>query len=450
MEYAPLAGPHAVFIASGHRPVADTLRHWLQQPGGVAALTGEPGLGKSVLVRHVLAEAGGVGPTLTLIGRTAAVRPAWMKLLSVGVPGRAGVLVVEDAHELPLEQLQQITVLLDRSPQAERPHLLFVAQPRFWPALSEPELAGLREAIGIRAVLFPMTQADALAYVAHLFRLAGVRARRALGRAALQELLLRTAGNPHRITLELAPILAPLLGSAPQQPIAGRPAPAGGARGGRALAAVTTVAAVLLAGAAVLLSDDVPGGPWALFRTGPATALAAAPAAPVEAPLPYAAKISLFEAAAADGVGLDKPQDAGPAAVLPPDPLQAAPEPGQDLLPEPVRADPAPSLASSSLAAPGPAEPAQLPPSLVALLIRRGDEMLGRNDVPTARMLYERAARAGSARAALLLGETFDPTIAPANGADPAAAAAWYAIAVSLGDTRAPARLERIKATEPG
>ena len=74
---------------------------------------------------------------------------------------------------------------------------------------------------------------------------------------------------------------------------------------------------------------------------------------------------------------------------------------------------------------------AQYSDAEIATLMRRGDAFLSSGDTTSARLFYERAADAGSGRAALQLGATFDPVILGRLGtlgvlADPAQALAWY------------------------
>ncbi len=92
--------------------------------------------------------------------------------------------------------------------------------------------------------------------------------------------------------------------------------------------------------------------------------------------------------------------------------------------------------------APDPASAA-----LAETMVRRGDASLQYGDVSAARLLYERAASAGSARAATAMGKTFDATVLAGIGAvglspDPALAALWYRRGLSLGDEEARPRLQ--------
>ena len=79
-------------------------------------------------------------------------------------------------------------------------------------------------------------------------------------------------------------------------------------------------------------------------------------------------------------------------------------------------------------------------------LLARGDLLLDTGDFDAAREVYRTAAEAGSAGAALKLGQTYDPAEVDRLGmtrkvADEAMARRWYELARSLGSTLADDRL---------
>ena len=89
----------------------------------------------------------------------------------------------------------------------------------------------------------------------------------------------------------------------------------------------------------------------------------------------------------------------------------------------------------------------------IAGLVARGDWMFATGDVASARLLYERAADAGEARAAVRLGETFDPVYlndSHRHGlqGDPDTALFWYRLARDLGATGVASRLKKLEAKE--
>jgi hypothetical protein len=104
--------------------------------------------------------------------------------------------------------------------------------------------------------------------------------------------------------------------------------------------------------------------------------------------------------------------------------------------------------------APGP-PPAQLRLSAaeIAMLLARGDTLLVQGDISSARLFYERAADAGDGRAALRLGNTFDPNFLDLAHlhvrGDSAIAESWYSRARELGETKAQILLKRSEPVIP-
>jgi hypothetical protein len=90
----------------------------------------------------------------------------------------------------------------------------------------------------------------------------------------------------------------------------------------------------------------------------------------------------------------------------------------------------------------------------IVLLLRVAEGLFAAGDLSAARTLLRRAAKAGNARAALLLGETYDPGFGGRFGVgslhtSPAAARAWYEVARGLGSFDARRRLDRLAHDEP-
>jgi TPR repeat protein len=89
---------------------------------------------------------------------------------------------------------------------------------------------------------------------------------------------------------------------------------------------------------------------------------------------------------------------------------------------------------------------------VIASFISRAQVFLKSGDFAAARLLLRRAADAGSANAALMLGETFDPVVMSELGAigiepDVTQAREWYQKAVDLGSDVAAQRLGKLAQT---
>lgn len=521
-------------MAASHREVAASLARELAKPGAVVAVTGEAGLGKTTLADAVVADLAGKpgadGQAPDPVGEPHRHAPGpgdpdgsplaatSMSLISLGafpaVRATRDYLVIDDAHDIPFETLRGLSAVLGGVADPFLPRIVLVGRPEFWSKLAHPDLAGLRERIALRAVLFPMSYTEAEDYVEHLFNLAGSSARSMLAADALHALLLRSKGNLRRINKELETLLAAGQGKPrPQEDwsAAGPSAsasrgqagtlPARGRSKGRWAAAGLALGAVALAGVAGLL-PALPLSPMvsATAPSGAPTAPAASPArspAPLVPPQnpPAAEAQAIPSGAAAPDIQPPTVAPAPPEATPSPQAGQPAPA-AAEAAAEPAPAPPVPTdqvrdeaaqakipldardaLAATAVQPPplpppaavatAPAEPTAqptprpaspdvpgqrvlrgLPDAVVATLLQRGEAMLGLHDVSAARRLFERAALAGSAQAATALGKTYDPGQRPSTpwdaGSDPAVAAGWYQLAVTLGDEEARQLLERL------
>ncbi len=99
----------------------------------------------------------------------------------------------------------------------------------------------------------------------------------------------------------------------------------------------------------------------------------------------------------------------------------------------------------------GPPSPALRPleSEELALLLRRGHELLEQGDIAGARLMLRRAADAGNVQAALSLGATYDPVFLEERGVlgltpNIEKARAWYQRATALGSEEASRRMARL------
>ncbi|MBL6078113.1 hypothetical protein JMJ56_08850 [Belnapia sp. T18] len=119
----------------------------------------------------------------------------------------------------------------------------------------------------------------------------------------------------------------------------------------------------------------------------------------------------------------------------------------------PARHAEQPSAVTAAMTSPSTTEPQAAPPpgnpALARAIIQRGDAMIRLGDISAARLLYQRAATAGSGQAAIAMGRTYDPAFLASTRAqgiqgDRALAATWYRQALALGITEAKDRLAEL------
>jgi hypothetical protein len=149
---------------------------------------------------------------------------------------------------------------------------------------------------------------------------------------------------------------------------------------------------------------------------------------PAESATPMAA-VAPLAAAAAPAVSLP------PAATVPPaPPMQVAAAAPTATAPPVVAAPPSRKLAADEL----------------ATLMSRAKSLLASGDIPPARLLLERAAEAQEASAALMLAQTYDPSVMGTQDTrnvhtDAALARTWYQRAAQLGSVDAQRRLSQLQ-----
>ncbi len=110
----------------------------------------------------------------------------------------------------------------------------------------------------------------------------------------------------------------------------------------------------------------------------------------------------------------------------------------------------APGLGSVTAAPPPAAQARRLDPDELAGIMKRAKGLLAAGDIPSARLLLERAAEAQEPAAALMLAQTYDPHVLGTKdirniNADPAAARNWYRRAAQLGSSEAQRRLDQLQ-----
>ncbi len=248
------------FPAATHRAAIAAIAKGLRERGAFVALTGDPGLGKTTLLNAILA-----GPT----GMAVSVRTLRDEH-GAAAPDAGRVLVLDDAHAIPLEALESLSAELrlgTLNPLLAR--IVFAGHPEFWSRLQRPSLAALRDRIAVRAVLFPMPYAEAAGYVEHLLQRNCGPVRMFLPEQTMHKIVVSAQGNPRRLDAGVRTALAASTSSHRQrreppsaQGTAAPPGPAWGLRPAveARIAWIAATAAIALAAAVVLAPgmDDRP------------------------------------------------------------------------------------------------------------------------------------------------------------------------------------------------
>ena len=406
--------PRFLFLAQSHREALAHLLYGIEQGEGFIAITGEVGTGKTTLCRTLLQRLGAesevafvFNPKLSGLELLKTINAEFglthqsdsqrdlndalnRFLVEKRRDGKRVLLIIDEAQNLEQETLEQVRLLSNLETETSKLiQIVLLGQPELDALLETPELRQLKQRIGVRWRLKPLSPSETRDYVRHRLRVAAGGARDLFTAPALRELHRLSGGIPRVVnvlcdrallagyaagTREVTPALVRSAGAE----VRGRGKPAAGLRRRFARPALLDVslAAALLAGAGLWLwlSRSSPEAmPSAEAATSLPTVSAAPPAlAPVstpEAPPAASAPSALGPAPAPEGLPETSAIPAAPAAEVGQAAAASAeaPEmPSALAAYRPVAADPALPPLGVLLAAESPAESASS--ALAALL----------------------------------------------------------------------------------
>ena len=184
-----------------HRAHAEAVARigWCVTEQAIGVITGEVGAGKTVAVRAALANLDASRHTIVYLGNPAtgtrgiyagivtalggvprfhkaALIPQTVQLLAAEADerGRAVIVVLDEAHLLDTEQLEELRLLTSADMDSHSPFTcLLVGQPTLRRKIKLGTFAALDQRIALRYTLTAMTATETASYLAHHLALAG-------------------------------------------------------------------------------------------------------------------------------------------------------------------------------------------------------------------------------------------------------------------------------------
>jgi type II secretory pathway predicted ATPase ExeA len=214
----------AYYPASGHEQSLAQLLGAIKKEDGIALLTGEVGVGKTLLC-HCLVERLGDTETCLLTNSHFADRTALLQavlydlslsfnglteqglrlalsdhLLARFSSGQPVVLIVDEAHHLSADVLEELRLLTNmEGPEGKALQVVLCGHVAILEKLQKPELACLAQRLATRARLEPLCLHEAADYLVHHLRLAGPNAINLFTDEALDLIARSARGIPRRL-----------------------------------------------------------------------------------------------------------------------------------------------------------------------------------------------------------------------------------------------------------
>jgi general secretion pathway protein A len=216
----------SLYIGAQHREAVAALE-WglLHEPSGFTMLVGEPGVGKTTLLGHVLRQHHEYIRTVSVPNPRLSADEILRSIVDQLAPGpspsskletiyafersldrlRLGerlAIVIDEAQALSDDALEEVRLLSNCGRSEDKQlQLLLIGQPELLRRLATPTLRQLDQRVGARAILRPLQPAEAYQYVHYLVQLSGGSADRIFRREALDYLIALSGGIPRRINM---------------------------------------------------------------------------------------------------------------------------------------------------------------------------------------------------------------------------------------------------------
>ena len=217
--------PKFLFLTPGHREALAQLIYGIQEQKGFILMTGEVGTGKTTLLRTLLhrmdgkidaalvtnstlpfdqileyafADFGVADPGGTRAQRLIALNRF---LIEQRRAKRNTVLIIDEAQNLSIETLEQVRLLSNFETTSEKLiQIILAGQPELHDKLQLPQLRQLKQRIGLRCRLLPMTAEQVGQYIVSHLRVAGGH-QQPFTEAAIARIWQYTAGIPRLVNI---------------------------------------------------------------------------------------------------------------------------------------------------------------------------------------------------------------------------------------------------------
>lgn len=222
------ANPRYLFLTVKHREALSTLIYGLSARKGLTVITGEAGTGKTTLLGAALLQWHAAGHLVVALRNPTMNRHEFQEFLArefgLGLEaarskttllheieillrqrhadGLLTALVLDEAHSMPIELLEEVRLLANiETADTKLLPLILLGQPELADRLNEPSLRQLKQRVALRCRLEPLDLRETAAYIAKRIRLAGGDSLRLFTREAVEAVYEGSVGIPRLINV---------------------------------------------------------------------------------------------------------------------------------------------------------------------------------------------------------------------------------------------------------
>jgi general secretion pathway protein A len=224
--FSPTPDPKFLFQSTRHREALAQLRYGVRERKGFTVLTGEIGTGKTTLLRTLLSKldrdthvayihnsALGIEGLLEYMlqdwgvkstGVTHAQRLFELNefLIDQHRQDLSPVLVIDEAQNLSVPTLEAVRLLSNFETSSQKlMQILLVGQPELRDKLNSPELRQLKQRVGLRCHIAPLSPEETRLYIRHRLRVAGASDGGIFTDAAIQRITEYSQGIPRVVNI---------------------------------------------------------------------------------------------------------------------------------------------------------------------------------------------------------------------------------------------------------
>ena len=224
--FGPTPDPKFLFQSTRHREALAQLLYGVRERKGFTVLTGEIGTGKTTLLRTLLARldrdthvAYIHNSALEIEGLLEYILHDWgvksaatthaQRLFELNEflidqhrQGLSPVLVIDEAQNLSLATLEAVRLLSNFETTSQKlMQILLVGQPELRDKLNTAALRQLKQRIGLRCHIGPLSPEETRLYIRHRLRIAGAADAGICTDAAIQRITVYSQGTPRVINI---------------------------------------------------------------------------------------------------------------------------------------------------------------------------------------------------------------------------------------------------------